>query len=204
MKRILVAALLLLAAAAFGAEPQTWVLGDGRSVTVVKVLSQNATHVTVRTADGILQIDKRQLPETLQTEYPYDHEAAAAAERRAAVEASRTAQAAPATPRTVRKPAAPQASSRGVVSILSLRPAGRATVFVMINNESAQMIEVTRDMFVCANTEGRRFLSMRLTNAQGDNLVRVRIPAGKTVDVGVIFDIPEGEGTDIGAVDWRR
>ena len=202
MKRILVAALFVAAAAAFGAEPQTWQLGDGRAVTVVKVLSQNATHVTVRTADGILQIDKRQLPEALQPQYPYDHEAAEAERSGAAERAAQVAEA-PA-PRTVRKRPAAQPSSGNAVSILSVRPAGRATVFVMVANESAQMVEVNREMFVCANTEGRRFLSMRLTNAQGDNLVRVRIPAGKTVDVGVIFDIPEGEGTDIGAVDWRR
>lgn len=203
MKCILVAALFVAAAAAFGAEPQTWQLGDGRAVTVVKVLSQNATHVTVRTADGILQIDKRQLPEALQPQYPYDHEAAEAERSAAAERAAQVATEAPA-PRVERKRPASQASSGGAISILSHRPAGRATVFVMIANESAQMIEVNRGMFVCANTEGRQFLSMRLTNGQGDNLVRVRIPAGKTVDVGVIFDIPEGEGTDIGAVDWRR
>ena len=56
MKRslCLLVALCLGIAVSLHAEDQSWNLTDGRTVTVIKVLSQNATHVTVRCADGTL------------------------------------------------------------------------------------------------------------------------------------------------------
>ena len=72
MKIVAVLVLLLTLSASARAEDQVWSLTDGRVVTVGKVLSQSPTHVTVRCTEGLLQIDKRQLPPELQEKYPYD------------------------------------------------------------------------------------------------------------------------------------
>jgi len=201
MKRPLLVALLLGLAAALQAADQSWKLTDGRTVTVIKVLSQNATHVTARCADGILQIDKRQLPEELREQYPYDEAAAAA--KTAAEEASK----ARAAVVTGRQPAAnrrPQPQQpKGGVSIVSTRATGFATAYVTLTNRSPNMVEVNREMFVCVNVNGASFPSTRLTNPRGDILTRIRIPAGETTEIGIVFAIPEGDVGDIGAVYWR-
>jgi hypothetical protein len=65
------------------------------------------------------------------------------------------------------------------------------------------MVEVNREMFVCVNVNGASFPSTRLTNPRGDILTRIRIPAGETTEIGIVFAIPEGDVGDIGAVYWR-
>lgn len=201
MKRPLLVALFLGLAAALQAADQSWKLTDGRTVTVIKVLSQNATHVTVRCADGILQIDKRQLPEELRAQYPYDEAAAAA--KTAAEEASK-AQAAVVTGRQPAANRRPQPQQpKGGVSIVSTRATGFATAYVTLTNRSPNMVEVNREMFVCVNVNGASFPSTRLTNPRGDILTRIRIPAGETTEIGIVFAIPEGDVGDIGAVYWR-
>ena len=203
MKRPLLVALFLGLAAALQAADQSWKLTDGRTVTVIKVLSQNATHVTVRCADGILQIDKRQLPEELRAQYPYDEAAAAA---KAAAEETAKAQAAAKAGRQEQLQQAARQSQQptGGVTIVSTRPSGFATAYVTLTNRSPSMVEVRRDMFVCVNVNGARFPSNRLTNPRGDILTRIRIPANGTTEVGIVFDIPEGEVGDIGSVFWKQ
>ncbi len=206
MKRFLVVAALLGLAVVARAEPQSWALTDGRTVTVVKVLSQNPTHVTVRCPDGILQIDKRQLPEALQAQYPYD-EVAAAARQSAEAAASRAAQeqaARRAQLERARAPQRPSGGSAGGVAIVSIRPTGPALAYVTITNRTASMVEVNRDMFVGETVAGLRFPSQRFTNPRGDHLTRIRIAANATTEIGVVFEIPEGEVPDIGAVYWRQ
>lgn len=206
MKRRLFVALCLGIAAILHAEDQSWKLTDGRTVTVIKVLSQNATHVTVRCADGILQIDKRQLPEELRGEYPYDE--AAAADKLAAEQAEKARavalaeRQAGAGERRVQKLQQPQ--PKGGVTIVSTRPEGFATAYVTLTNRSESMVEVTRDMFVCVNVNGARYPSSRLTNPRGDILTRIRIPAGNTTEIGIVFAIPEGDVGDIGGVFWKQ
>ena len=206
MKRYLVVVALLALAGIMRADPQSWSLTDGRTVTVVKVLSQNATHVTVRCPDGILQIEKRQLPEALQAQYPYDA-VAAAAKQSAEAAASLAAQeqaARRAQLERSRPPQRPSGGSGGGVAIVSLRPAGPALAYVTITNRSASMVEVNRDMFVGETVAGLRFPSQRFTNPRGDHLTRIRIAANATTEIGVVFEIPEGEVPDIGAVYWRQ
>jgi hypothetical protein len=203
MKRRLLVALLLGIAATLRADDQSWKLTDGRTVMVIKVLSQNATHVTVRCADGILQIDKRQLPEELRAQYPYDEAAAAA--KQAAEDATKAKAAAQAgrqerPQQMVRQSPQP----KGGVTIVSTRPTGFATAYVTLTNRSTEMVEVRRDMFVCVNVNGARFPSNRLTNPRGDILTRIRIPANGTTEVGIVFEIPEGEVGDIGSVYWKQ
>ena len=207
MKRslCLLVALCLGIAASLHAEDQSWNLTDGRTVTVIKVLSQNATHVTVRCADGILQIDKRQLPEELRGQYPYDE--AAAAEKLAAEQAEKARAAALAARQTgtgERRVQKQQPQPKGGVTIVSTRPEGFATAYITVTNQSESMVEVTRDMFVCVNVNGARYPSLRLTNPRGDILTRIRIPAGRTTEIGIVFAIPEGEVGDIGSVFWKQ
>lgn len=202
MKRRLLVALFLGIAATLQADDQSWKLTDGRTVTVIKVLSQNATHVTVRCADGILQIDKRQLPEELRAQYPYDEIAAAA--KTAAEEAAKARASAQAEHQTTSNRRPPQAQQpKGGVSIVSTRPAGFGTAYVTLTNRSPNMVEVRRDMFVCTNVNGATFPSERLTNPRGDILTRIRIPADGTTEIGIVFAIPAGEVGDVGAVYWR-
>lgn len=203
MKRALVSLLLVLSSVVVRAEAEVWALTDGRTVTVVKVLSQNATHLTVRTGEGILQVDKRQLPDALRERFPYDElgaeidrrvkdaqdrRAAEAAERRAAQERARRQQVAPAAG----------------LAILGVRAGGPATAYVMIANRTGGLVELQRDMFVGENVSGLRFPSLRFTNPRGDILTRIKLPPGKEAEVGVVFDIPAGEVPDIGKVYWRQ
>ncbi len=205
MKRLWVSLLLVVSPVVLRADAEVWALTDGRSVTVLKVLSQNATHVTVRTADGILQVDKRQLPEDVSARYPYDElgaavdqEVRAAQERRAAELAEQRA--AQERARREKKPAAPATG----VTILTVRAAGPAIAYVTVANHTAGMFEVNRDMFVGENVSGLRFPSLRFTNPRGDILTRVKIAPGKEAEIGVVFDIPAGEVPDIGKVFWRQ
>lgn len=204
MKRslCLLVALCLGIAASLHAEDQSWNLTDGRTVTVIKVLSQNATHVTVRCADGILQIDKRQLPEELRGQYPYDE--AAAAEKLAAEQAEKSRAAAlAARPAGAGERRVQQQQPKGGVTIVSTRPEGFATAYITVTNHTESMVEVRRDMFVCTNVNGATFPSERLTNPRGDILTRIRIPADGTTEIGIVFAIPAGEVGDVGAVYWR-
>ncbi len=206
MKRFLVVVALLGLAMVGRAETQQWALTDGRTVTVVKVLSQNPTHVTVRCPDGILQIDKRQLPEALQEQYPYDA-VAAAAKQSAEAAASQAAQEQAARRAQLDRSHSPQRTvggSAGGVAIVSIRATGPALAYVTITNRTASMVEVTRDMFIGETVAGLRFPSQRFTNPRGDHLTRIRIAANATTEIGVIFEIPEGEVPDIGAVYWRQ
>ena len=206
MKRFLVVVVLLGLAMVARADPQSWALTDGRTVTVVKVLSQNPTHVTVRCPDGILQIEKRQLPEALQAQYPYDAVAAAAKQsaEAAASQAAAEAAARRAQLDRSRAPQRPSDGSGGGVAIVNLRPAGPALAYVTITNRTASMVEVNRDMFIGETVAGLRFPSQRFTNPRGDHLTRIRIAANATTEIGVVFEIPEGEVPDIGAVYWRQ
>jgi hypothetical protein len=206
MKRCVIVALFLGLAAALQAVDQTWALTDGRTVTVIKVLSQNATHVTVRSADGILQIDKRQLPEELKAQYPYDEAAAAAKLGAEEMEKARVAAAAEKQPaldkrRQLQQKSQPQS---GGLTIVSMRPTARATAYVTVTNHSTGMVEVNRDMFIGVSVNGAAYPSQRFTNERGDLLTRTRIPANGTTEIGVVFDIPEGDVGDIGAVYWKQ
>ena len=203
MNRRLLVALFLGIAATLHADDQSWKLTDGRTVAVIKVLSQNPTHVTVRCADGILQIDKRQLPEELRAQYPYDEAAAAAKMSAEEAEKARAAALAERQAAAGHQQVRKQQQPKGGVSIVTTRPDGFATAYVTLTNRSPDMVEVRRDMFVCTNVNGAAFPSSRLTNPRGDILTRIRIPAGGTTEIGIVFAIPEGEVGDIGAVYWK-
>ncbi len=205
MKRLWVSLLLVVSPVVLRAEAEVWALTDGRSVTVLKVLSQNATHVTVRTADGIVQVDKRQLPEAVSERYPYDELGAAVDRELQVVQDRRAAElaeqrAAQERARREKKPAAPATG----VTILGVRAAGPAIAYVTVANRTGGMFEVQRDMFVGENVSGLRFPSLRFTNPRGDILTRIKIAPGKEAEIGVVFDIPAGEVPDIGKVFWRQ
>ena len=204
MKRRLIVALFLGLAAALQAADLTWALTDGRTVTVIKVLSQNATHVTVRCADGILQIDKRQLPEELKAQYPYDEAAAAAKRGAEESEKARLAAAEKQPALDKRRQLQKSQPQSGGLTIVSMRPTARATAYVTVTNHSTGMVEVNRDMFVGVSVNGAAYPSQRFTNERGDLLTRIRIPANGTTEIGVVFEIPEGDVGDIGAVYWKQ
>ena len=198
MTRAAVLVLALMAVVLVRAEPQTWVLTDGRTVAVVKVLSQTPTHVTVRTEDGLQQIDKRQLPEALRAQFPYDEAGAAAL---AAARAKKPLAEDGGVRRVETRPRV-VASSAGV-TILNVRPAGPAIAYLMLANNTPSSVEVGRDLFVAVTAAGLRFPSHHLTNPRGDLLTRVRIEANSTAEIGVVFAVPEGESGEIGEVFWR-
>jgi hypothetical protein len=54
------------------------------------------------------------------------------------------------------------------------------------------------------NANGAAFPVLRFTNPRGDVLTKMRLLPGATKEVGVVFDIPEGEVGDIVAVSWHR
>lgn len=206
MRRLVIGAFFLAFAVFAQAEDQKWTLTDGRTVTVIKVLSQNATHVTVRCPDGIQQVDKRQLPEELKAQFPYDEEAVEA--QRAAEEAAK-AQAAKATerqnaPERQRQAQRQSQPASGGLAIEGVRPNGRATAVVTVVNRTDKLTEVTRDLFMGVNVNGTAFPASRIRNAQGDIWVRLRIGPNSTKEVTVEFAIPEGEVGDIRAVYWRQ
>lgn len=203
MRRFVIGALLLALTVAAPAEDQQWALTDGRTVTVIKVLSQNATHVTVRCPEGILQVDKRQLPESLQAAYPYDEEAAAAKQAEEEREKARAAGGERPVPNARPRPA-PQAQPTGGLAIASAQGTERATAVITVANRTAALVEVTREMLVGVNVNGEAFPALRLRNARGDIFVRVKVPAGEAKEITVVFDIPEGVVGDIRAVYWRQ
>ncbi len=204
MKRLLMGVAMLSAVVVMRAENQQWSLADGRTVTVIKVLSQNATHVTVRSAEGIQQIDKRQLPEELKAQYPYDDAAAEAklqAEEAEKLQAARAAERQGAPER--QRQAKPQERTGGL-AILEVRATERATAVVTVANRTASLVEVTREMFAGVNINGAAFPAVRMRNARGDIFVRLRVPAGETKEITVLFAIPEDEVGDIRTVGWRQ
>ncbi|MBK8475905.1 MAG: hypothetical protein IPL39_06210 [Opitutaceae bacterium] len=205
MKIVAVLVLLLTLSASARAEDQVWSLTDGRVVTVGKVLSQSPTHVTVRCTEGLLQIDKRQLPPELQEKYPYDSAAAEKAQRRDQEEQARREQQAAqhrAWAEQQRRQVQAQQPQTGV-RIVSVRPTGPGLAYVTVENLGAEPVEVFKNSFAGVNVSGVTFPSARLTNPRGDKLTRVRIDAYKTAEVGVIFEITEGEVPDIGSVRFR-
>ncbi|HLP07180.1 MAG TPA: hypothetical protein VK178_03380 [Opitutaceae bacterium] len=205
MIRFFAFVLLFVLAVPARAEDQQWTLSDGTTVTVVKVLSQNATHVTIRSAEGIRQIDKRRLPEELKSLYPYDEAAAAAQAEAADAERARLAQSA-----ETRAPAAaagarhPASQGGETLEILSVRPSGRATATVTMVNRSGALQEISRDLLVGVNVNGTAFRVSRFTNERGDVLTKVRLLPDATKDILIVFDIPEGEVGDIANVYWNR
>lgn len=204
MTRFLAFMVLLAFAVPVRAEDQQWTLADGTTVTVVKVLSQNATHVTIRSAEGIQQIDKRRLPEELQAKYPYDEAAAAAQAEAATAEKARLAQSAENRPSAAatgtRQPAA---QGGATLEILSVRPAGRATATVTLANRSGALQEIGRDLLVGVNVNGAAYRVSRFTNERGDVLTKVRLLPNATKDILIVFDIPEAEVGDIANVYWK-
>lgn len=205
MKFVAVLVLLLALLVSVRAEDQVWSLTDGRVVKVGKVLSQSPTHVTVRCTEGLLQIDKRQLPPELQEKYPYDSAAGEEAQRRAQEDQSRReVQAAQQRAWAEQQRRQVQAQQPQMAArILSIRADGPARAYVTIENSTASEVEVGKDSFTAVNVTGATFPSVRLTNPRGDILKRVRIAANGTVEVGVVFNIPEGEVQDIGSVRFR-
>ncbi|MFT3828359.1 MAG: hypothetical protein QM691_01505 [Opitutaceae bacterium] len=205
MTRLLAFVALLGLAVLVRAEDQKWTLVDGTTVTVVKVLSQNATHVTIRSAEGIQQIDKRRLPEALQSQYPYDAEAAAAQAEAAKAEKARLAQTAENRPAgATAGPRQPAAHGGATLEILSVRPAGHATASVTIANRSGALQEIGRDTLVGVNVNNTACRVSRFTNERGDVLTKVRLLPNATKEILVVFDVPEGDVGDIGNVYWNR
>ncbi len=205
MKLVAVLVLLLALSISARAEDQVWSLTDGRVVTVGKVLSQTPTHVTVRCTEGLLQIDKRQLPPEVQAKYPYDSAAAEQAQRQEQEDQARR-EALAIQQRTWSEQQRRQTQAqqpRTGVRILSFRAVGPACAYVTVENLGAEAVEVYKNSFAGVNVSGATFPSARLTNPRGDKLTRVRIDALKTAEVGVIFEIPEGEVQDIGSVHFR-
>ena len=207
MKVVAVFILLLSLLVTGRAEDQVWALTDGRVVTVNKVLSQTPTHVTVRCTVGLLQIDKRKLPPELQEKFPYDSAAATAAQRQQeqekALRESLAAKEQAMAERQRQIQLQQRPATQPAVRILSMRAAGPAIAYVMIENRSADAIDVGKDSFTGVNAVGASFPSGRLTNPRGDMLRRVRIAAGETAEVGVVFKIPPEEIQEIGTVRWR-
>jgi hypothetical protein len=188
---------------------QVWTLTDGRLVQVSKVLSQTPTHVTVRCAEGLLQIDKRQLPAELQEKYPYDSAAAAEAQRQRQEEQVRR-EAVAAKDNTMAERGVPQQAPRRQsqasmpLRIVNVRPEGPDTAYVTISNSGEDSFDILRDVFVGVNADGVTFPASRLTNPRGDLLTKIRIGPNETIDVGVVFRIPGDGNHDIGSVFFRH
>lgn len=207
MRFLVLFAVLLSLVGVVRGQDQVWALTDGRTVAVSKVLSQSPTHVTVRCAEGLLQIDKRQLPPEIQAKYPYDGEAAAAVQleqeqdkaRREALAARERALVD--SQRQWQRQQQPQPQM--AVRILSARSVGPALAYVTIENRSADAVEVGKDSFICVTVVGASFPSVRLTNPRGDMLRKVRIAAGETAEVAVVFNIPPDQTQDVGSVRFR-
>lgn len=204
MKRLWIIALALCLALAGRAEDQLWTLADGSKVTVIKVLSQSATHVTVRCPDGILQIDKRRLSDELKAQYPYD-EAAARAKAVDEELARDREQRAAAREQKAAAPAKPKAAQGAVaLEILGVRAAEDGVTYVTIANRTDMLHELARDAMVGVNVNGARFPVSRYTNPRGDVLTKVRLLPNATTEVGVVFKVPEGAVGVINMVYWVR
>jgi hypothetical protein len=205
MKRYIAFIALCALALLVRAEDQKWSLSDGTTVTVVKVLSQNATHVTIRSPEGIQQIDKRRLPDELKAQYPYDEAAANAQASAAEAERARLAAAAERHPAATSRQPRATAQGGATMEILSVRPAGaRATATVTIANHSSAMQEIGRESVIGVNVNGAAFPVSRFTNPRGDVLTKVRLLPNATKEIMIVFDIPENEVGDIGSVYWNR
>lgn len=209
MKFVAALALLLTLLLPLRGDEQVWTLTDGRVVQVSKVLSQTPTHVTVRCAEGLLQIDKRQLPTELQEKYPYDSTAAAQAQHeQQAAQARRDAMAAQerATAEQRMPQVAPPRQTREAtpLRIVNVRPEGPDTAYVTIANSGEDTFDILRDAFIGVNGAAEAFPAARLTNPRGDLLTKVRIGPNETIDVGVVFRIPADGNHDIGSVRFRQ
>lgn len=194
MKRLLLLALLGVSALSAQGEDRQWVLTDGRTVTVLKVLSQNATHVTVRCPEGLLQIDKRLLPDAVKPEFPYDASAPAPPAEAQAVAPKRPSE---------RPRAAAPSQAEGDLSIQGLRPAGRARAYLTIVNRSSSLAEVSREMLVGVTVNGVAFPVLRFTDDRGSLFTRIRVLAHGSREICVVLDVPEGEVGDVRGVYWR-
>ena len=75
MKTKFLALLFAITLVAAGADLQ---IADGRIFKDYRIISQTATTVTVRYADGIAKVEKTKLPPDLLAQYPVDEKAAAA------------------------------------------------------------------------------------------------------------------------------
>jgi hypothetical protein len=209
MKFVAALALLLTFLLPLRGEDQVWNLTDGRVVQVSKVLSQTPTHVTVRCSEGLLQIDKRQLPPELQEKYPYDSAAAEEAQRQQQAEQARR-EAAAAQERAMAERRMPQAAGRQQpqssmpLRIVNVRPAGPGVAYVTIVNNSSNTYEINRSSFVGVTVVGTPCPSASLTNPRGDVLTRVKIGPNETTEVGVFFRVPTDAPRDIGSVGFRQ
>lgn len=204
MKRFWIIAIMLCLGLVVRAEDQLWTLSDGSKVTVMKVLSQNATHVTVRCPDGILQIDKRRLPDELKAQYPYDDAAAQAKAVDEELARDRELRAAARKPEA-NAPAKPKAAQGTVaLEILGVRSTAPGVAYVTIANRTDSLQEIARDAMVGVNVNGGRFPVSRYTNPRGDVLTKVRLLPNATAEVGVVFNVPEGEVGVISQVYWLR
>lgn len=166
-------------------------LATGEVLKDVKFLSQTPTHVTFKTAGGMRQIDKRQLPAELQTQFPYDEEAAerrkaALAEadaKRAAERETKKAAVAAAAANPDAKGAKPDLHVRnGVRLTFQSDPEGSGPIITLVNDSNVDQ--------AFAKTEiGARMMDDRVsvlrTASRGDKLE----VGGQIIVVGDILNV---------------
>jgi hypothetical protein len=164
-------------------------LSTGEVLKNATLLSQNPTHITLKVGNSMRQVDKRQLPPELQTQYPYD---AAAAEARKAALAE--AEAKRAADREAKKAAAPAATGpgpaanvnkyvkNGVRISFQSDPEGSGPIITLVNDSAVDQDFAKTE--IAAKMIDDRVVLLRVAS-RGDKLE----DGGKVIVVGEILTV---------------